>query len=118
MPRSKKVSAGMASSVTTSRFARPSMSGQYSSSVPVDVAPFKKRTGLPKLDDNLVAMFLSSVETVLPSGKVIQTDGKESPSNGSANAARKLKSVGHLEGFFALAIFPVSASAMAKARSP
>ncbi len=108
----------MASSVTTSRFARPSMSGQYSSSVPEAVAPFRKRTGLPRLDDNRVAMFLSSVETVLPSGKVIQTGGRESPFNGSVNAARKLKRVGHLDGFFALAIFPVSASAMAKARSP
>src|SRR5579862_2236899 len=117
--QSKKVPAGIASSVTTSRRARPSISGQYSSSMPAGGAPDKNRTGLPRLDDNFASIPLSPVDMLLPSGNVIRAGGNAVDSSGGCvNVARKENSAGHLEGFFALAIFPVAGSATENARSP
>src|ERR1700690_3245239 len=117
--QSKKVSDGIASSVTTSRRARPSMSGQYSSSMPAGGAPDKNLTGLPRLADNFASIFLSPVEMLLPSGNVIRAGGNAPDSSGGwVNAARKENNAGHLAGFFALAIFPDAGSATENTRSP
>src|SRR5271157_3777904 len=114
IPTSKKVSGGMASSVTTSRRASPSMSGQYSSRVPGAAALARNRTGLPKADDKRLLTSPSAVNTELPSGKVIRAGGSDVvPFSGSVNEARKANRFGHFEGFLALAIFPVATSAKA-----
>src|SRR5580704_18067037 len=100
MPTSKKVSGGMASSVTTSRRANPSMSGQYSSNVPGDAALVRNLTGLPKADDSRLLMLPSAVKTVLPSGRVIRAGGSDAASSsGRVNEALNAIRLGHLDGF-------------------
>src|SRR3974390_694518 len=102
-----------------SRLARPSMSGQYSSSVPLPSAPDKKLTGLPRQADSLASIFLSAGKIFLPAGKVIRTGGKAPfSSGGRVNVARKANNAGHFDGFFALAIFSVAGSASENKRSP
>ena len=109
MPTSKNVSGGMDSSVTTSRRANPSMSGQYSSSVPGAAALARNLTGLPKADESRLLMLPSAVKTVLPSGKVMRAGGSDAaPFSGSVNAALNANRFGHLDGFLALAILPVA----------
>ena len=73
MPTSKNLSVGIASSVTSARRARPSMSGQYSSSVPARGASLKNRTGLSSAAARRASISASSVERVFPSGRTTHT---------------------------------------------
>src|SRR5205807_640688 len=60
-----------------------------------------------------------SLVTMVPSGRVMQTDGSfTSVLGASASAARKSNSCGHFRGFLALATFASELSTSAYARSP
>jgi hypothetical protein len=109
----------MASSAIVSRWASPSISGQYSSRLGVWGGVVARVTSRPSAFDRMWLRSLCALVTMVPSGSVIQAGGIFSPRRGgSAKAARQSKSFAHLLGFLALATFPLDGSPRAYARSP